>query len=53
MNDEQMQAFKEKANEMKAECRERQKTCRHLEYSYLKHGRCCHACGMVLTDFGD
>ena len=35
-------------NEMK-----RAKNCKHKGYTFKKHGRCCHSCGKMLTDFGD
>ncbi len=41
------------SRKMHAEDRERQKTCKHEDYSFEKHGRCCWTCGIFMVDWGD
>lgn len=31
----------------------KRKTCKHIDYNFKQHGRCCFDCGEFLFDFGD
>lgn len=31
----------------------KQDACPHTGYNFPQHGRCCHACGALMVDFGD
>ena len=33
--------------------RELAKKCRHEQYEFMKHGRCCPTCSTIMTDIGD
>lgn len=36
-----------------AERKAKQDACPHTDWNFQKHGRCCHACGALIVDFGD
>lgn len=53
MTAEQETAFRAEVQRQAAADKETRKTCVHAGYSFKQHGRCCPACGAILTDFGD
>jgi len=45
--------FRARAAEHWSVVREKQMTCQHEGYEFGRDGRCCRACGTMITDFGD